>query len=125
RHRDDLDRALRSLVKAANRGGGEDNITVVAFEIADVAVHDGKTAEQALPPELRAKRQVEDEATLDESDAVPVVGTTAHSSDDIHEELAADTTTKRRHLRRRLAAWLVLLVFAAAVAALVVWRLLS
>ena len=34
RHRDDLDRATKSLVSAANRGGGEDNITVVAFQIA-------------------------------------------------------------------------------------------
>jgi protein phosphatase len=30
---DDLDRATNSLVAAANRGGGEDNITVVAFAI--------------------------------------------------------------------------------------------
>jgi serine/threonine protein phosphatase PrpC len=34
RHREDLDRAVRSLVAAANRGGGEDNITAVAFRIA-------------------------------------------------------------------------------------------
>ena len=33
-HRDDLDRATKSLVSAANRGGGEDNITVIAFSIA-------------------------------------------------------------------------------------------
>ena len=34
KHRDDLDRATKSLVSAANRGGGEDNITVIAFAIA-------------------------------------------------------------------------------------------
>src|SRR5215467_9340655 len=34
RFHDDLDRATKSLVSAANRGGGEDNITVVAFTIA-------------------------------------------------------------------------------------------
>jgi protein phosphatase len=34
RHRDDLDRAVKSLVAAANRGGGEDNITAVAFRIS-------------------------------------------------------------------------------------------
>lgn len=34
KYRDDLDRATKSLVSAANRGGGEDNITVVAFAIA-------------------------------------------------------------------------------------------
>jgi protein phosphatase len=31
----DLDRVTKSLVSAANRSGGEDNITVVAFAIAD------------------------------------------------------------------------------------------
>jgi PPM family protein phosphatase len=34
RHRGDLDRVTKSLVSAANRGGGEDNITVIAFAIA-------------------------------------------------------------------------------------------
>ena len=37
RHRDDLDRAVRALVSAANRGGGEDNITAVAFRITGEA----------------------------------------------------------------------------------------
>jgi serine/threonine protein phosphatase PrpC len=35
RYRDDLDRMTKQLVVAANRGGGEDNITVVAFSIGD------------------------------------------------------------------------------------------
>jgi len=34
RHREDLPRAVKALVAAANRHGGEDNITVVAFEVA-------------------------------------------------------------------------------------------
>jgi protein phosphatase len=33
-HRDDLDKAVKALVTAANRGGGEDNITAVAFRIS-------------------------------------------------------------------------------------------
>jgi PPM family protein phosphatase len=33
-HREDLDKAVKSLVTAANRGGGEDNITAVAFRIS-------------------------------------------------------------------------------------------
>jgi protein phosphatase len=33
-NRDDLDKAVKSLVTAANRGGGEDNITAVAFRIS-------------------------------------------------------------------------------------------
>src|SRR5207248_4030765 len=74
RNRRDIDAALKALVRAANRGGGEDNITVVAFDITEVAVHDGHTQEQALPPELVA-RKVEEEETLDEVDGVPVVDT--------------------------------------------------
>lgn len=34
RYHDDLDRAAKSLVGAANRAGGEDNITVIAFTIS-------------------------------------------------------------------------------------------
>ncbi len=40
KHHDDLDRATKALVSAANRGGGEDNITVIAFAISDA----GETA---------------------------------------------------------------------------------
>jgi protein phosphatase len=105
RNRDDIEGALKALVKAANRGGGEDNITIVAFEIADVATHDGQTQEQALPPELR---KIVEEDTLDETDAVPVI---------------AEEGPKRRHLRRRVIAWVVLIAFVVVVAALLYWRL--
>jgi PPM family protein phosphatase len=46
RNQDDLDRAAKDLVGAANRAGGEDNITVVAFTISADA---GETA--VLPGE--------------------------------------------------------------------------
>ena len=36
-NRDDLDKAVKALVAAANRGGGEDNITAVAFRISSEA----------------------------------------------------------------------------------------
>jgi PPM family protein phosphatase len=36
-NRGDLDQAVKGLVSAANRGGGEDNITAVAFQIASQA----------------------------------------------------------------------------------------
>ena len=36
-HRDDLEKAVKALVAAANRGGGEDNITAVAFRISSEA----------------------------------------------------------------------------------------
>ena len=52
RHRDDLDRVTKALVSAANRGGGEDNITVIAFAIAaegdDTARRDAPVDEDTL-----------------------------------------------------------------------------
>jgi PPM family protein phosphatase len=116
RDRDNLDAALRALVRAANRGGGEDNITVVAFEITDQAVHDGKTQEQAVPSAVTTPAQtVDEEDTLDETHGVPT----------IEEPVAIDEAARRRHRRRRVLAWLVLAAFVLAVAAVLVWRFLS
>src|SRR5438067_13101321 len=36
-NRDDLDKAVKALIAAANKGGGEDNITAVAFRISSEA----------------------------------------------------------------------------------------
>jgi PPM family protein phosphatase len=115
RNRDDIEGALRALVKAANRGGGQDNITVVAFEIAAVVLaSDGDTREQALPV-------AEDEDTLTEADAVPVVDTGVVPVEEIQAE---DKAIRRRHLRRRLLAWLAILLLLAAVAVLLYLRFL-
>jgi serine/threonine protein phosphatase PrpC len=114
-NRPDIDAALKALVRAANRSGGEDNITVVAFEIADTALtHDGQTKENVL-----ASAELDDEDTLSEEDAVPVVDTAVLSGDEIQAELEAEEKrarkVRRRHLRRRIVAWLgVLLILAAA-----------
>ena len=54
RQRDDLDAAARALVDAANAGGGEDNITVVLFEIADGDRRDGRC--RAAAPVSRRRR---------------------------------------------------------------------
>ena len=115
RHRGDVDKALRMLVSAANKGGGEDNITIVAFEIAeDGFAHDGDTREQARP----AGTAPDDEDTLTEVDGVPVVGSRAEPAAGGRDERAI----RRRHLRRRLVAWLALLVFAAAIAVVLYLR---
>jgi PPM family protein phosphatase len=116
RNREDIDAALRSLVKAANRGGGEDNITVVAFEIAETPLtHDGETREHVVPV-----APGEDEITLTEADSVPVVDTGVISTDEIQAELRAnerhERAVRRRHLRRRVLAWLALIVIAAGIA---------
>src|SRR5947208_146245 len=108
RNRDDIDGALHALVKEANRGGGVDNITVVAFEITDgVLARDGDTREQARPD----VPQPDDEDTLTEVDAVPAIDTAVVPVEEIRAE---DKAIRRRHLRRRLLAWLVILVLVAA-----------
>src|SRR5207253_2972358 len=48
RNRDDLRAAAKALVRAANRSGGEDNITVVFFELAGGEQATERTV--ALPP---------------------------------------------------------------------------
>jgi len=48
-HRDELPKAAKALVAAANRHGGEDNITVVAFEIADDPAPDEEGATLTMP----------------------------------------------------------------------------
>jgi PPM family protein phosphatase len=116
-NRASMDGALRALVTAANRGGGEDNITVVAFEITDdLATHDGDTREQALP----VRPDPTDEDTLTEADAVPAVDTGVIPAEEIQRELAArerkERAARRRHLRRRILAWLAVVLIVAAVA---------
>jgi serine/threonine protein phosphatase PrpC len=109
----DMTAALKALVKAANRSGGEDNITVVAFEIADTAlVHDGETKENVVP-----EAGLADEDTLSEEDDVPVIDT---AEQDAHER-----RVRRRHLRRRVVAWLVLLLIVVAVAVFLYVRFVS
>jgi PPM family protein phosphatase len=62
RNRRNLQEAAKALVSAANRGGGEDNITVVFFEVSD---------ESAEENTVRTSQLSED--TMDESDGQPVV----------------------------------------------------
>jgi protein phosphatase len=67
-NRYDLERAAKQLISDANRSGGEDNVTVVFFEIAEEGAEAGDTARL---PTVAA----EDEVTLTEAESVPVVET--------------------------------------------------
>jgi protein phosphatase len=92
-----LDDAARALVTAANRGGGEDNITVVLFR------PDGTAEEAALD---------DDEDTLSGLDPVPVVEAPPAAA----EPEAADTG-------RRIFPLLLLAVLVLAIATLALWGL--
>jgi PPM family protein phosphatase len=119
RHRGDMERTLRALVGAANKGGGEDNITVVAFEIVDTTLaRDGDTREQALP--AAAAFPAEDD-TLTEADEVPVVETAVIPADETQAGLAREDGSRPsrdiqlRHLRRRAVAWLAVILIMVAI----------
>ena len=72
-NRDDLKSAAKALVRAANNGGGEDNITVVFFEIDGT----GDTERTiTLPPREDGADAAEEEDTLDELDRVPAIQAT-------------------------------------------------
>src|SRR3954451_18805383 len=68
RNRDDLGKAAKALVRAANKGGGEDNITDVFFEIGGDVDHEHEHT-VALPP----VKGDDDEDTLDEHHGVAPV----------------------------------------------------
>jgi PPM family protein phosphatase len=120
RDRSDLQRAARALVDVANRGGGEDNITVILFELGDTPGEDTATLPVAALEEPRA----DDEATLTELDRIPAVDDTMLVSGPEAEALtAASTPGEERH---RVSPAVIVAVSATAVvilAALVVWSL--
>jgi serine/threonine protein phosphatase PrpC len=68
RHRPNLKDTAKALINAANRGGGEDNITVVFFEVAG--------AEQPADPTedtVITRAVSDDEVTIDETDRQPAI----------------------------------------------------
>jgi PPM family protein phosphatase len=109
-HRGALDRAAKELVRLANRAGGEDNITVVAFEVAE-------SAQPAAVEETKPMPAVSDEEdTLTEADRVPAVDTIVVPPEDAAQLQVGDSEQSGRKRRRLwpLALLLVLIMVAAA-----------
>jgi PPM family protein phosphatase len=123
RNRGDLKAAAKALVRAANRGGGEDNITVVFFQIAGAGEDTGRTL--TLPPVGEDGGEAGDEDTLDELDRVPAVGTMVAPPTDVAREDAGRDgrpEEERGPGRRIVIAALALLLLALA-CGFVVWGL--
>jgi PPM family protein phosphatase len=141
RNRGDLKAAAKALVRAANRGGGEDNITVIFFEIAGGPESLERTV--ALPPP-EDHADAEDEETLDELDHVPIVETRVVPLGELRGELEAaagaavaeaptdeeepepepeSESEPRRHPGRRAVILLVFVFALLASCALIVWGL--
>ena len=118
----DLDDAAHALVRAANDGGGEDNITVVLFQIDsdDAGAELGETAQ--LPA---AAAPDDDEDTLSPLDAVPAVDTAVIPAAVVEEHLQQieSDVQRRPEPRRRILPLVLLIVLIVVLVALAVWGL--
>jgi protein phosphatase len=129
--RADLDAAARELIAAANRNGGEDNITVVFFEVVEEGAQapsetkpmpalDGEPA-----PEPEPEGDV-DEDTLDETDRVPAVDTMVVPPEQAREMVAArqaEPPEPKQHLGVQAARMVIALAVVAGLLLLVIWLL--
>jgi protein phosphatase len=105
-NRDDLEKAVKSLVAAANRGGGEDNITAVAFRISADAPAT-KLEDTVAMPAISSDEEEPEEETQEQVQEPPV-------------QAAALPAADARRVRLVLIGIFLLLV----VAGLVIWGLL-
>ena len=133
---DDLDVAARALVDAANEGGGEDNITVVLFQIAANSPASSEVTMESPAvtlPEPEAEADSED--TLSGLDPFPAVDTAVISAETVEEQLqqlepppepapaAEPAAPPPARPRRRLGPLIALVVVIAAIGVLVYWGL--
>jgi len=106
KRRSNLKRAAQDLVKAANRSGGEDNITVLLFEIGQAAE---RTEESAAPDSVEQDEvEQDDEDTLSGLEGVPVITARADewAGDGDIPEAAIDHPPARARRRHRVY-WIV------------------
>ena len=119
KNRASLDKAARALVDAANKGGGEDNITIVLFEIGEEGAA-GVEETATLP----AVTEDADEDTLTEADRVPAIDDTTLISRDDLEAMSRRNGHDVHHRRvSRTAIILGSSTLVVVLAALVVWSL--
>jgi protein phosphatase len=130
RHRTDLEGASRALIQAANRGGGEDNITAVLF-----AVEAGEPGTGIAPPPDEHTREFapvpEEEDTLHPEDGIApppsapsAVDTMVVPASDIQAAIAAqEQDAPQAGIGRHMLALLVILGLMAIIVVLVWWGL--
>jgi protein phosphatase len=111
-----LEQGAHELVDAANRGGGEDNITVILFELDEGEPDDTAT----FPAMTEEEPEPDDERTLTELDAVPAVDDTMLVS---RADLEAITEAEKRSRVPRTAIAVVSGTILVVLAAFVVWTL--
>jgi PPM family protein phosphatase len=113
-HRDDLEKAVKALVAAANRGGGEDNITAVAFRISSNAAPGAE--DTAAMPAITGGEDEPDEETREYAEADPGGNTMVVARGELPGELGLPNA-------RRMRIVLLGIGLVAVAAALIVWGL--
>jgi hypothetical protein len=88
----DLDRVTKSLVSAANRGGGEDNITVIAFAVT------GEGEDTAQMPAVEAGP---DDDTAEYVVPSPTVDTMVVPAEQVEQVFVEAGSPEARELTRR------------------------
>jgi protein phosphatase len=124
-NRDDLDKAVKALVAAANRGGGEDNITAVAFRISSEAAPN--LEDTVAMPAITFDGDEPDEQTREYVEADPGEGTMIVAPDEQRRDVPELTDAAAEPAEPRAKrVWLVLIVIVLLllVAAAIVWWLL-
>jgi PPM family protein phosphatase len=133
--RGDLDGAARSLVQAANRAGGEDNITAVLFEIVEGETRepDERTVERVVvapPPELDSEDTLHPEDVVEppppRDDTMIVPASAIAAATGVAEgttEAEGEGEEYEAGLGRRLLALLVIAALCVLIVVLVWWGL--
>ena len=125
--RADFEGVAKELVSAANRSGGEDNITVVFFEIVEEGAQAPSETKPmpALEDEPQAAAEP-DEDTLTEADGVPAVDTMVVSPDQARAMGMAQTPAAaepKPHFGAQAARMVIALAVVAGLLLLVIWLL--
>jgi PPM family protein phosphatase len=115
-YREDLDEAARRLIQAANRAGGDDNITAILFGLTDApplaAEPDERTREYPTSPD--------EEDTLHPEDGVAAITTSELAA---APEQAEEASAPQAGLGRRLLALAVIVALIVVIVVLVWWGL--
>src|SRR5204863_6582253 len=122
-NRDDLDKAVKALVAAANKGGGEDNITAIAFQISSEAAPN--LEDTVAMPALDGLEDEPDEQTREYAEDGDAPGDTmVVPPGELPEEPIADKAPPQPAAdARRVRIVLIGIVLLLLVAAAIVWWL--